>query len=158
VDDPTLQGLLEEEGKQEAIYPNVTAELPGVPLEDDSKDNPAMVADKEPDFWGMAARALKNAGIDQDVRLCAAQDSPVAHVVPMEGPALINADEDKVMYELTFDLSDAGLQQSTIALGDVAVIKPDVPPPPSDKAGEHCYPLRSHRSVVGHQPCNQYAP
>jgi hypothetical protein len=31
-DNPTLQGLLEEEGKQEATYPDVTAELPGVPL------------------------------------------------------------------------------------------------------------------------------
>jgi hypothetical protein len=90
-DNPTLQGLLEEDGEQEAIYPNVTAELPGVPLEDDFKDGPAVVPDNEPDFWAMAARALKNAGIDQDARLQAAQNAPVAQVVPAEGPALINA-------------------------------------------------------------------
>ncbi len=158
VDDPTLQGLLEEDGEQEAIYPDMMAELPGVPLEDDFENGPAVVPDDEPDFWAMAARALKNAGIDQDACLQAAQNAPVAQVVPAEGPALINADKDKVIYELTFHLPDAGLQQPAILPGDTAVIEPDIPPPPGDKAGEYRYPLQSCRSVVGHQPYNQYAP
>ncbi len=72
VDDPTLQGLLEETSEHEAIYPNVTVELPGVPLEDDFEDCPAMVPDDEPDFLAIAARALKVAGIDQDAHLRAA--------------------------------------------------------------------------------------
>jgi hypothetical protein len=63
-DDPNLQGLLEEEGEHEAIYPNVMAELQGVPMEDDFEDCPAMVLDNEPYFWVMATRALKNVGID----------------------------------------------------------------------------------------------
>jgi hypothetical protein len=153
-DNPTLQGLLEEEGEQEAIYLNVTVELPGVSLEDDFKDGPAVVPDNEHDFWAMATRALENTGIDQDVHLQAAQNAPVGHVVPAEGPALINANKDKVIYELTFDLPNAGLQQPAIALGEAAVIEPDVPPPPGDKAGKRRYQLRSCRSVIGHQPYN----
>ncbi len=133
-------------------------ELPGVPLEDDFKDGPAVVPDNEPDFWAMAARALENAWIDQDARLRAAQNVPVAHVVPAEGPALINAKEDEVIYVLTFDLPNAGLQQPATALGGAVVIEQDVTPPPGDKAGERRCPLRSHRSVVGHQPYDQYAP
>jgi hypothetical protein len=158
VDDPTLQGLLEEDGEQEAIYPNVMAELPGVPLEDDFEDGPAMVLDNKPDFWMMAARALKNTGIDQEARLQAAQNAPVAKVVPAEGPALINANKDKVIYELTFDLPNEGLQQPAIVLGDAAIIEPDVPPSPGDKAGERRYLLWSCKCVVGHQPYDQFAP
>ncbi len=79
-------------------------------------------------------------------------------MVPAEGPALIDADEDEVIYELMFNLPNAGLQQPAITPGDVAVIGPDIPPPPGDEAGECCYPLWSHRSVVGQQPYNQYAP
>ena len=78
-------------------------------------------------------------------------------MVPAEGPAL-NANKDKVVYELTFDLPNAGLQQPATALGDAVVIEPDVPPPPGGEAGERRYPLPSCRSVVGHQLYGQYAP
>ncbi len=100
-----------------------------------------MVADDEPDLWEMAARALEIAGINQDARLRGAQDLAVEHLVPMKGLALIDTNEDKVIYELTFDLPDAGLQQAAILQGNIAIIEPDVPPPPGDKAGERCYPL-----------------
>ncbi len=40
VDDPAFQGLLEEE---EAVYPNITAELPGVPLEEEVVDHRAVM-------------------------------------------------------------------------------------------------------------------
>jgi hypothetical protein len=71
-DNPTLQDFLIEDGEQEAIYPDAKADLPGVTLEDDFKDSPAAVPDDKPGFWAMAARALENAGIDQDARLQAA--------------------------------------------------------------------------------------
>ncbi len=129
-----------------------------MPPEDDFEDCPAMVPDDKPDFLAIAARALKVAGIDQDAHLRAAQNAPVAHMVPMEGPALINATEDKVIYELTFDLPNAGLQQPATALRDAVIIELDVTPAPGDKAGVLRYPLRSRRSVVGHQPYDQYAP
>jgi hypothetical protein len=74
-DNPTLQGLLEEEGEHEAIYPNMTVELPGVPLEDDFEDAPAVVPDNKPDFRAMAVRALKNADIDLGACLQAAQNA-----------------------------------------------------------------------------------
>ncbi len=67
-----------------------------MPLEDDFKDGPAVVPDNKHHFWAMATRALKNVGIDQDARLQAAQNAPVAQVVPVEGPALIDANKEEV--------------------------------------------------------------
>jgi hypothetical protein len=61
-DDPEFQGLLEEE----APFPELSAQLPGVPLECDEEDEVfEVVTDKpEPDFDNLAAAALDNAGID----------------------------------------------------------------------------------------------
>jgi hypothetical protein len=49
VDDPAFQGLLEEEEEGAAIYPDITAELPRVTLEDNLVDHQVGV-NKEPDF------------------------------------------------------------------------------------------------------------
>jgi hypothetical protein len=67
-DDPKFQGLLEEE-EEVAVYPDITAELPGVMLEDEMDDTAAVVEDNEPDFWDLDAIALNNAGIDPQERL-----------------------------------------------------------------------------------------
>jgi hypothetical protein len=49
VDDPAFQGLLKEEEEGVAVYPDITAELPGVPLEDNLVDHQVAI-NKEPDF------------------------------------------------------------------------------------------------------------
>ncbi len=120
-DDPAFQGLLKEE---EAVYPNITVELPGVPLEEEVVDHWAVTDEDEPDVRVLMARALDSANIDPAAHLRAARTAKAQPVAP--GPTLINADEDKIIYELTFDLPDAGLAPP-IAPDGVAVVPHNVP-------------------------------
>jgi hypothetical protein len=46
------------------VHPDIMAEIPGVTLDDKMDNAVAVVEDKEPDFWELAAIALDNAGID----------------------------------------------------------------------------------------------
>jgi hypothetical protein len=121
VDDPTFQGLLKEE---EAVYPDITAELPGVPLEVEVVDHWAVMDKDEPNFRVIAARALDNANIDPAAHLQAAHVAEAQPVAP--GPALIDADEDEIIYELMFDLPDAWLAPP-IAPDGIAMVLHDAP-------------------------------
>jgi hypothetical protein len=90
----------------------------------------------------------------------------VAEAQPVApGPALIDADEDKIIYKLTFNLPDAGLTPP-IAPDGVVVVPHNAlevhafelnPAEDTKPATEHRYPLRSCRSAIGHQPYNKYA-
>ncbi len=102
-DDPEFQGLLEETADT-AVYPDISAELPGVLLEEQEQDFQPLTDDPEPDFRDLAGDALYNAGIDMDEALRRAQlgDTP-------PGPAMVEGNEDELVYKLTFDLPDAGL-------------------------------------------------
>ncbi len=126
------------------MYPDILAELPGVMLEDEIDNMATMVDDNEPNFRDFAAIALDNAGINPQARLQTTQNIPAANEpIPWEaGPALINADNDKIMYKITFDLPDAGLfppkSVAAIPLGRDDI---PVPPPVPDKPVEKkCYP------------------
>ncbi len=89
------------------------AELLGVALDDKMDDTAAVVEDEEPDFQDLAAIALDNAGIDPQEQLRAARTATAALIsLPAGGPAIVDAKEDKIVYELTFELPDAGLAQS----------------------------------------------
>jgi hypothetical protein len=121
VDNPAFQGLLEEE---EAVYPDITAELPEVPLEEEVIDHRAVTDKDEPDFQVLTARALDNANINPATHLRAARVAEAQSVAP--GPALIDADEDEIIYTLTFNLPDAGLAPP-IAPDGVAVVPHDAP-------------------------------
>jgi hypothetical protein len=120
-DDPAFQGLLEEE---EAVYPDITAELPGVPLEEEVVDHQAVTDKDEPNFRVLAARALDNANINPAAHLRAARAAEAQPVAP--GPTLIDANEDKIIYKLTFNLPDAG-HTPPIAPDGVAVVLHDAP-------------------------------
>jgi hypothetical protein len=115
-DNPAFQGLLKEE---EAVYPDITAELPGVPLEEEVVDHRAVTDEDEPDFRVLAARELDNANIDPAAHLRATRTAEAQPVAP--GPALIDANEDKIIYKLTFHLPDAGLTHP-IAPDGMAVV------------------------------------
>ena len=91
-DDPEFQGLLEDE--EEAIYPDVSAELPGVVLEEEERDCTPVTDEPEPDFRDLAGAALHNAGIDADQRIRAAL---AAGDAAPAGPALVEADEDEIV-------------------------------------------------------------
>jgi hypothetical protein len=133
-DDPEFQGLLEDE--EEAAYPDIRAEPPGVELESDEADFSAVTDDPEPDFEQLAAAALDNAGINPQDRLhvaqaahTAAEAARAAAAADFEhrGHALVEANQEEIVYEITFDLPDAGL------IGGNAV-PVSVPPPPTPGA------------------------
>jgi hypothetical protein len=95
-----------------------------VSLEEEVVDYQAITDKDEPNFRVLAARALDNANIDPAAHLRAARAVEAQPVAP--GPASIDADEDEIIYELTFDLPDAGLA-SPIAPDSVAVVPHDAP-------------------------------
>jgi hypothetical protein len=129
----------------------VAAKLPGVVLEDNIDDDQVVTDELEPDFAKLAAAALKNGGINPQDQLCAAQQ--VADATP--GPAVIKADQDEIVYKITFDLPDAGLVGANI----VPTYKPTNTDPIHDFANETVemltdtkvinrqYPAQLHRSV-----------
>jgi hypothetical protein len=151
-DDPEFQGLLEETADT-AVYPDISAELPGVLLEEQEQDFQPVTDDPEPNFRDLAGDALYNAGIDTDKALRRAQlgDTP-------PGPAMVEANEDELIYELTFDLPDAGLGPTqgnqTMILGEdrndntPITIAEDTDSPSDGRRS----PTRARRSAAGNQP------
>ncbi len=82
-------------------------------------------------------------------------------------PAVVEVDEDKIVYKITFDLPDAGLpgesqSQLQVPLGndwDDTTIAPIVPvDTDAPEAPSQCYPTRSCRSAIRNQPYDQFAP
>jgi len=85
-----------------------------------------------------------------------------AHV-QSPGPALIKADEDEIIYELTFDLPGAGLNGTNAEnMSDMGDSRQDdvaaVVMGADGKADGRRYPTRTRRSAVGNQPYDTYAP
>jgi hypothetical protein len=158
-DDPDFQGLLEDE---EAPFPDISAELPGVPLEENEYDFRVVTDKLKPDFEELAAAALANAGIDTADQLRAARVATdavaAAPIWQFDGPHLVKAKPDKIVYEITVELPDAGLLPSMVPN---APNKPVAPPPNDDVTivtSPRQYPTQSCRSVVGNQSYNTYAP
>ncbi len=79
-------------------------------------DEPVVSDEPEPDFAELAAAALDNAGIDANQRIQAAAQR--ANAAP--GPALIEADDNKIVYEITFEMPDDGLVGGNVVPADVA--------------------------------------
>ncbi len=139
------------------MYPDISAELPGVELEEEERDY-RTVMDNEPDFRHQADAALQNAGIDAAEMIQRAQGDEHER----QGPALVEADEDEIVYEITFDPPDAGLAPPDpdimLPLGDN---RDDTTKPaaiPQDVGEGRHYPQRARRSVIGNQPYDNYAP
>ena len=155
-DDPEFQGLLDK-AEDTAVYPDVSAELPGVALEEHERNFQTITEEPEPDFWDLAEAALHNAGIDTDdtLRRAHLENAP-------RGPAAIEAKDDEIVYEIMFDLPDAGLQPT---VGNPAVVLGNnrndntsgVIPVDTATNGQH-YPTQACRSAIGTQPYNTYAP
>ena len=152
-DDPDFQGVLDE-NEGTAVYPDVSAELPGVELEAEECEYQTIMDEPEPDFRDLAGTALYNAGIDTNAMIQNAQGDAMLQAT---GPALI-ADEDEVMYKLTFDLSDAGLgvvagadDTSDIESNRQDNVSTVVMAADDDTVGRR-YPTRTRRSAVGNQP------
>ncbi len=117
-DDPKFQGLLED--KEEAAYPDISADLPGVELESKEVDYAAVTDKPIPDFEQLAATVLNNAGIDPQDRLCAARAA-----AGRTGPTLVEAKDNEIVYKITFDLPDAGLDGGNVVPNDAPAPHPD---------------------------------
>ncbi len=122
-DDLKFQGLLKADAEEAAVYPNISAELPGVELTSEEDDYPVITEKPEADFQQLAAAVLDNAGIETVAWLRATRDLADAAAIGIapQNPraALVEADEDRIVYEITFDLPDAGLEPD---------IEPTIPP------------------------------
>jgi hypothetical protein len=113
-DDPEFQGL-PDENEDTAVYPDISAELPGVALEEQELEFQTITEEPEPEFRDFAEAALHNAGIDADEALWR------AHLgTARDGPSITK--DDEIMYELTFNLPDAWLQPTD---GDAVVVLGD---------------------------------
>jgi hypothetical protein len=145
---------------KEAPFPDISAELPGVTLEkEEERDYQVVTNEPEPAFETLAAAALENTGIDAAEQIRAARavaDAAAGAGVTaaqLNGPSLIEANKDKIVYKITFDMPDKGIilpYDNMVELLDAATA--DV------SAETSCYTTRSCRSVVGNQPYNAYAP
>jgi hypothetical protein len=139
----------------------VSAELPGVELESEENDFQTITDEPEPDFRDLAGAALHNAGINADEMIRIAQGEHARK--PSTDPALVEADEDEIVYELTFDLPDAGLHNNdTEHVSDMGDSQRDdtstVVMGADDETASRRYPTRARRSAVGNQPYDVYAP
>jgi hypothetical protein len=164
-DDTDFQGLLENE--EEAVYPDVSTKLPGVELKAEERDFTPVSDEPEADFRELATAALPNAGIDREEQLRAVREAASNAPVNVHRLAVVEANEDKIVYKITFDPPDAGLpgegqSQLQVPLGnnqDNTTIAPIVPvDTDAPEAPLQCYPTRSRRSAVGNQPYDQFAP
>ena len=81
-------------------------------MDEGEQEFQTILDEPEPDFCDMTAAALHNAGIDGDTTIQAGRARAlVAARVVQRGAAVIEADEDKLVYEITFDVPDKGLLQ-----------------------------------------------
>ncbi len=89
-------------------------------LESKEVDYAAVKDEPVPNFEQLAATALNNAGIDPQDHLCAAQVASVR-----TGPTLVEAEYDEIVYKITFDLPDAGLDGGNVVPNDAPAPHPD---------------------------------
>jgi hypothetical protein len=158
-DRPEFQGLQDIE-EEMAVYPDISAVHPGVDLEEDEQEYQMVADEPEPDFGDLTGAALHNTGINTEDMLCAAR-AQAADEAQWQGPALVKADEDKIVYEITLDLLNAGLPTAN---ADLQVPLRDDRDDTAMAAITHNddearrYLLRARRGVVGNQPYDSYAP
>jgi hypothetical protein len=175
-DNPQFQGLLDDE----APFPDVYTELPGVELERDAVLEPTdAVEDKpEPAFEQQAAAALENADIN--IAQCIREGS--------DRPGVVGVEPGEIVYEIQLDNNvfeansvefdkgpaiDGQGEQPVVAeqVADVATVEEDAPddgampavsdvPPlpniPAQAAGR--YPTQACRSTGDHDPYSNFSP
>ena len=125
-----FQGLLENEDK--AVYPDISAELPGVKLEAEEQTYALVLDEPETDFRELAEAALHNAGINANDWIWTVRAAAARVAADGTRPVVVEADKDEIIYEITFDLPDVGLPAPahTLPLGDSqddTIIPPIIP-------------------------------
>jgi hypothetical protein len=101
-------------------------------MESEEADFTVICDEPKPDFCDLTTVALDNAGINSEKQTCAAKEDAANANMPHninQGPALVDADDNDIAYEIILDLLDAGL--------GVNAIPSDTPPlPPSSSDDE----------------------
>jgi len=92
-------------------------------LESEERDFAPITDEPGEDFRDLAEAALHNAGIDANQRIRVALDAGTGQQAPavIEAPAVVEAENVEYVYEVTFDLPDAGLPMANdpnLILGD----------------------------------------
>ena len=115
-----------------------------MPLECDEDDEAFEVVtdEPEPDFEDLAAAALDNANIDTGGRLRAARaaaeapaQNAAADAPAQNGPRIIESQApDEIVYDIIFDLPDAGLIPGAPPDFDVELTEDPAPAPPPGPA------------------------
>jgi hypothetical protein len=134
-----------------------------VELEEEQRDFTPVTDKPEADFRELASAALHNAGINADDCIRAA----LGAAAKQSTPAVIESDEDELVYEVTFELPDAGLvliaDNFAVPLGDdrddtlvAPIIVDDIDAVQDAPASR--YPTRARRSAIGGQPYDKFAP
>ena len=118
-DDLKFQGLIEADAEKAMAYPDINIKLPGVELASIEDNYPAITVEEESaDFQDLAAAALGTVGIDTVARLRAMQifgDAAPLGISPQNpGAALVEANNDKIVYKITFNLPDIGLADTIV--------------------------------------------
>ena len=88
----------------------------------------------------------------------AAEAAAAAPIWPQDGPHLVKAEPDEIVYEIIVNLPDAGLLPGLVP---DAPDEPIAPAPNNDTTpatSPRQYPTRSRSNVVGNQPYDTYAP
>jgi hypothetical protein len=86
-------------------------------MEEEEDSTHAVIEEGELDFRDLAARALEKTGMKTEERMRVANNLPPT-ALPQDRPALVEANNDEIMYGLTFNLPNAGL----------GVVEPNIPP------------------------------
>ncbi len=134
-----------------------------MPLEQEEEEYQGVTDKPESRFEGLAVVALDNAGInaeacvrDTQAAMNATKATAVAAAAQPNGPRFIKAFEDKIVYNITFNLPDVGLMPPRDNP------KPEEPTTAPDNntplLSPHRHPTQSCRSVVGNQLYDAYAP
>ncbi len=99
-DNPDCQGLLEEE----ALFSDISAEIPGVPLKEEEEEYQVVTDEPELGFKKLAAAALDNVGINAEVRVrnaraatYAAKAAAAGAATCPNGPSVVKTFKDKIV-------------------------------------------------------------
>jgi hypothetical protein len=139
-EDLKFQGLLEVDKEEAAACPDISVELPVVELMSKDDDYTVITEEQAVNFQDLAAVALDNAGMDTVAWLRAARNlANTAAMAPKHSTAaLIEANKDRIVYKITFNLPNAGLGTH---------IEPPIPPANATEVDKTGYD-----PLVGHEP------
>jgi hypothetical protein len=147
-----------------APYPDILDELSGVALATEEEGFQVLTDKLMPEFAQLVAVALDTVGLNPGDTIRQAHFVATELNAPYgddQHPAVIKANPDEVVYEITFNLPNAGLADNVVTFDDPPVILPADPgvvPEDAPTDDGQLYPTQACRSTVGALPYNNFPP